>query len=154
MPHIACDIHCNCLWKIEGVPPKKHSFCLLTSLSGGLVAGAISGPHRISAIRLSQAKFIHAGIVRIVHEVFVRIDAGILLALAGVEIAGRTTVRWSTFGRSIRDSIVCGGAASLERVVQTYPVTDFVGSSVAFVIWNIAGAGQAGPIADHAVLVR
>jgi len=86
---------------------------------------------------LTRREFLVAGIVRVVHKVVDRIETG----LAGAGIAsGRTSARGAGLGGGIGNKIAAAGAASLESVVQTKPVADFVRDGIAEVEVGLAAA--------------
>jgi hypothetical protein len=98
-----------------------------------LLASAVGGPLVSDTRVLARSELVHAGVIDIVHEVGGRI----ISRIAGARVNGtRATVVGLLLSRSIINTITTSErvASTLEGVVETHPVTNFVGSSVTFVV--------------------
>ena len=112
-----------------------------------LLTGPVRREHRIHPRVLSRRELIHAGIVRVIHEVLDRVEAGVPFPAAGIA-ALRAAIGWRALGGCIAYTVAAAGASTLKRVIEAHPVPDFVRCRVTFVV-RVRGTARKRRVQHH-----
>jgi len=113
-----------------------------------LFSNAVSGHEAGSTSILTGSKLGQADIGRVVHEVM----DGVITRFSGASIsASWTTTGRATLSRSIIDSVALSVATTLEGMVKTNPMANFVGHGLAEVIRGGSSTGEGGIQNDDSV---
>src|SRR5688572_25388597 len=96
-----------------------------------LLAEAVGREERVHACVLTSREVVHARVVRVVHEVPDRVDAGLVAARIATD---RATERRRLLRGRVADEVAVAVTATLERVIEAHPVAGLVGAGVAEVV--------------------
>jgi hypothetical protein len=100
------------------------------------------------ASHLSSAEGVHAGVIRVIHKVVDGVNTSTWAAV----LASGASASSSALRRSVIDHITGTRASTLEHVIETQPMSDFVSQRLSLIIVCQASSRQTG-IKDHNTII-